>query len=118
MTPAVSALHPSPVILQEHLLGMSPVWKVRGRCPEDVVIGLDLRRNEDSVGGRWKKCLVRENSVAGGHVDHASGAVEGLTRDQEDQLVRTKPQRTVNKPESNPFLFLGFLFLVRILFVS
>ena len=83
MAPAVSALHPSPVILQEHLLGMSPVWKVRGRCPEDVVIGLDLRRNEDSIGGRWKKCLVRENSVAGGHVDRASGAVEGLTRDQE-----------------------------------
>lgn len=83
MTPAVSALHPSPMILQEYLLGMSPVWKVRGRCPEDVVIGLDLRRNEDSIGGRWKKCLVRENSVAGGHVDRASGAVEGLTRDQE-----------------------------------
>ena len=82
MTPVVSALHQGPMILQEHLLGMSPVWKVRGRCPEDVVIGLDLRRNEDSVGGRWKKCSVRENSVAGGHVDRASGAVEELTRDQ------------------------------------
>ena len=83
MTPVVSALHQGPMILQEHLLGMAPVWKVRGHCPEDVVIGLDLRRNEDSVGGRWKKCSVRENSVAGGHVDRASGAVEELTRDQE-----------------------------------
>lgn len=35
---------------------MSPVQKVRGDCPEDVIIGLDLRRNEDSVGDRWRKC--------------------------------------------------------------
>lgn len=75
MTPAVSALHQSLMILQEYLLGMSPFWKVRGRCPEDMVIGLDLRSNEDSIGGRWKKCSFRENSVAGGHVARASGAV-------------------------------------------
>ena len=55
----LSAPHQSPVRLQERLIGMSPVQKVRGGCPEVVIIGLDLRRNADSVGDRWRKCSGR-----------------------------------------------------------
>lgn len=48
---------------------MSPVGEVRGSCPEDGIIELDLWRNEDYVSGSWTKCSEQQEQH-GQMIDH------------------------------------------------
>lgn len=49
-----------PMGLQEHPIGISPVREVRGGCPKDVIIEVDLRRNGNYESVNWRKCSGQE----------------------------------------------------------
>lgn len=67
--PGISAMQERHMKLQGHPVGMSPVKR---DLPEDVIIELELRRNENYESVSWRNVLSRGNILDRGYVDLGS----------------------------------------------